>query len=120
MNKEELHNGIDIAAPEGTVVFPVKNGIVTDVYTSDTYGNCVKYKTEDGYEIMYAHLQKALVKKGKKIKVGEKIALVGSTGLSTGAHLHYTIEKNGELIDPLNFVSFPYSNEVKIELGLGD
>lgn len=116
LNKEELHNGIDIAAPEGTEAFAVKNGVVTNVYTSNTYGNCIKYKTEDGYEIMYAHLQKALVKKGDKIKAGEKIALVGNTGLSTGSHLHYTIEKEGQLINPIDFVSFPYSQEVKNEL----
>lgn len=66
---------------------------------------------------MYAHLQKQLVKKGEKVKAGEKIALVGSTGLSTGSHLHYTIEKDGQLIDPINFVSFPFSQEVKNELG---
>lgn len=67
---------------------------------------------------MYAHLKKALVKKGEKIKAGKKVALVGSTGLSTGPHLHYTIEKEGELINPIDFVSFPYSEEVKNELSL--
>lgn len=106
MNKEELHNGIDIGAADGSSVFSVKDGTVTDVFFSDTYGNCIKYVTYDGYLIMYAHLKKALVKKGDKVKMGDKIALIGSTGLSTGPHLHYSIEKDGELIDPINFVSF--------------
>ncbi len=59
---------------------------------------------------MYAHLNKALVKKDDKIEVNQKIGLVGSTGLSTGFHLHYTILKNGEYIDPINFVALPKAN----------
>lgn len=56
---------------------------------------------------MYAHLNKALVKKDDKIKINQKIGLVGNTGLSTGFHLHYTILKNGEYVDPINFVALP-------------
>lgn len=65
---------------------------------------------------MYAHLEKALVKKGEKIKSGQKVALVGNSGLSTGPHLHYTIEKDGVIINPIDFVSFPFTEEAKNEL----
>lgn len=79
-----------------------------DVYTSDSYGNCVKYVTNDGYEIIYAHLKESLVVQNQNIKQGEVIALVGSTGLATGAHLHYIIKKDDAFIDPIDYVDFPY------------
>lgn len=56
---------------------------------------------------MYAHLNKALVKKDDKLQANQQVGLVGSTGLSTGSHLHYTVIKNGEYIDPINFVGLP-------------
>lgn len=59
---------------------------------------------------MYAHLKEALVKKGDKIKANQKVGLIGSTGLSTGPHLHYTIKKDNEFIDPIDYVSLPKSS----------
>lgn len=91
----------------------VKNATVLDIFTSKTYGNCIKYITDDGYEITYAHLEKAIVQKDEKIKMGQKIGIVGNTGLSTGIHLHYIIEKNGELINPIFYVNYPYSEKIK-------
>lgn len=70
----------------------------------------MKYKTNDGYEITYAHLNKVLVNIDDKIKANEKIALVGNTGLSTGFHLHYIIQKDGQYLDPINFVSLKQLN----------
>ncbi|MDO4530340.1 MAG: M23 family metallopeptidase [Bacillota bacterium] len=101
--KWELHNGLDIAAAEGTEVLAVKSGVVTEVRTSATYGKLLQYETEDGYTVMYAHLSKVLVKKGEQIRQGQVVARSGNTGLSTGPHLHYSVWRNGELLDPLQF-----------------
>ena len=105
LHKQEIHDGVDIAVAEGTEVRAVKSGTVTEVRTSDTYGNLMKYETEDGYEVMYAHLSKVMVKEGEKIKQGQVVAKSGNTGLSTGPHLHYGIYQKGELVDPLPFLS---------------
>nr|WP_317357021.1 M23 family metallopeptidase [uncultured Tyzzerella sp.] len=113
LKKQEFHNGLDIGADENSPVYAVKSGIVTDVGSSNTYGIYIKYKTYDNYEIMYAHLNEALVEKDDKININEKIGLVGNTGLSTGFHLHYTILKNGEYVDPINFVALPKASYLK-------
>ena len=83
----------------------VRSGVVTEVRTSATYGKLVKYETEDGYEVMYAHLSEVCVKKGERIKQGQVVAKSGNTGLSTGPHLHYSIRKDGKLVDPQTFLS---------------
>ena len=105
LHKTELHNGIDIAAAKGTGVAAVKSGVVTRVRTSATYGKVVEYRTADGYDVMYAHLSEILVKEGEEIKQGQIIAKSGDTGLVTGPHLHYSVWKEGQLLDPLPFVT---------------
>lgn len=105
LHKQELHNGLDIAVAEGTDVVAVKSGTVTEVRTSATYGKLLKYETEDGYEVMYAHLSQVLVKKGEKIEQGQIVAKSGNTGLSTGPHLHYSLWQDGELLDPMEYLS---------------
>lgn len=115
LNRNELHNGIDIAVSENTDALAVRSGVVTYVGTSNTYGNLLKFKTEDGFTIMYAHLNKPLVRVGEKIKQGQKIAKTGNTGLSTGPHLHYSVWKGSMLIDPMQFVSLKYTKDVELE-----
>ena len=105
LHKTELHNGIDIAAAKGTGVAAVKSGVVTRVRTSATYGEVVEYRTADGYDVMYAHLSEILVQEGEEIKQGQIIAKSGDTGLVTGPHLHYSVWKEGQLLDPLPFVT---------------
>lgn len=105
LHRQELHNGLDIAVAEGTDVVAVKSGTVTEVRTSATYGKVLKYETKDGYAVMYAHLSEVLVKKGEKIRQGQVVAKSGNTGLSTGPHLHYSLWKEEELLDPLDFLS---------------
>lgn len=104
LEKAELHNGLDIAVPEGTGIAAVKSGIVTEVRNSATYGKLIRYETKDGYEVMYAHLSEVLAKVGEMVKQGQIIARSGNTGLSTGPHLHYSVWKDGELLDPLVFM----------------
>ncbi len=112
LRKKEIHDGIDISAKKNTEALAMLSGVVTEVSTSPTFGNLLKYKTNNGYIIMYAHLQKAKVKVGDKIKQGDTIALTGNTGLSTGPHLHLSVWKDGELIDPINFLELPHTDEV--------
>ncbi|WP_058485489.1 M23 family metallopeptidase [Defluviitalea phaphyphila] len=112
LNKEEFHKGIDIGAEEGSYIIAVKKGKVLEIKLSSTYGNILKYETEDGYVIIYAHCKDIFVKKDEFIEKGQIVASVGNTGgLSTGPHLHYEISKNGVLIDPINYVNLPVLKE---------
>lgn len=106
---------MDIACPVGTPVIAVENGAVTETGKSATYGNYMKYITDSGYEIMYAHLKKAMVKKGDTVKRNQTVALSGDTGLVTGAHLHYSIRRDGKLLDPMAFISLSWTQDVKKE-----
>ena len=115
LEREELHDGIDIAVAEGTEVAAVKSGVVTETRTSATLGRLVKFRTTDGYDVMYAHLSEILVKKGEEIRQGQAGARSGNTGLSTGPHLHYSVWKDGTLLDPLPFVTLRYTEEVRKE-----
>lgn len=104
LHKEELHDGVDIAVAEGTAVVAVKSGTVTRVRTSATYGHVLEYETEDGYQVMYAHLSETLAAEGERIRQGQVVAKSGNTGLTTGPHLHYSIRKDGTLLDPMQFL----------------
>lgn len=115
LNKSEFHNGLDIAVIDGTNVLAVKNGVVTETGNSKTYGNYIKYKTDGNYLIMYAHLQKVLLKKGDNVTIGQTVALSGHTGMVTGPHLHYTIWIGDELVNPMDYVNLPYTEDVKNE-----
>ena len=115
LQKEEVHDGLDIAVAEGTAVLAVKSGTVTEVRTSATYGKLMRYETEDGYEIFYAHLSEVLVKPGEQVKQGQVVAKSGNTGLSTGPHLHYGVYRNGEMLDPMELVTLSWTDSVKAE-----
>lgn len=115
LGREELHDGLDIAVAEGTNVAAVRSGVVTKVRTSKTLGKVVTFEVEGGYQVMYAHLSETLVKKGDKIRQGQTIAKSGNTGLSTGPHLHYSLWYKGTLLDPMEYVSLPYTGEVAAE-----
>lgn len=82
---------------------------------SQSFGNLVRYRTISGYEILYAHLKNIYVEVGEEIKQGQIIASSGNTGLSSGPHLHYTIWRNSELLDPIYFVDLPYTVIVEEE-----
>ena len=91
------------------------NGVVTKIRESDTYGLVLEYETNDGFRVQYAHLQKTLVKEGEKVRQGQAVAKSGNTGLSTGPHLHYSLWKDGILLDPMEYVDLPYTAEVTAE-----
>ena len=99
------HEGIDVSAPLGTAIEAPAAGVVTDVRWEDGYGNLLAI--DHGYGLMtrYAHCSKILVVRGQRVKRGDKIALVGATGIpSTGPHLHYEVWVNGKPVDPMKFV----------------
>lgn len=99
-----MHNGIDLAGNLGADIYSTANGIVTKAtYSPFGYGNFVLIKHANGYETRYAHLNEINVKEGDNVKKGDLIGFLGTTGLSTGPHLHYEVIKNGNSIDPLFF-----------------
>ncbi len=99
--KKRHHNGIDIAVPEGTNIHPVSPGKVIYSGYSKGYGNCVIVEHEDGIQTIYAHNSKNLVKVGDKVSKETVIALSGSTGRTTGPHLHFEVRKEGKPVNPL-------------------
>lgn len=100
----EFHNGIDIATRSGTPIRAAKEGMVFFAGWRDGYGNTVVIQHHDGYTSMYAHCLKIHVQKGDWVEKGDIISTVGSTGRSTGPHLHYTIMRHGTAINPLRFI----------------
>jgi len=98
-----FHGGVDMACPKGTKIHIPADGVVVKSGWNGGYGNYIKVKHGNGYETVYGHLSKVSVKKGQKIKKGDVIGKVGSTGRSTGAHLHYEIIKNKKRVNPERF-----------------
>ena len=98
------HTGLDIAAPTGTPIQTVADGTVTCASYNGAYGKLVKVSHGNGVETWYAHASKINVKVGQTVKAGDTIALVGSTGNSTGAHLHLEIRVNGTHVNPQNYL----------------
>ena len=98
------HTGLDIAATTGTPIKVVANGTVTFAAYSGSYGYLVKVDHGNGVETWYGHTSKMLVKEGQAVKAGDTIALVGSTGNSTGPHLHFEVRINGEHVNPQKYL----------------
>lgn len=99
------HSGIDIPAPTGTEIHAACGGEVAWAYHSSTAGNWVGIDHGNGLYTVYMHMSKILVTEGQQVQTGDVIGLVGSTGRSTGPHLHLSIRLNGEYVEPLNYVS---------------
>ena len=103
-DRKEFHRGIDICARMGAPVLAPANGIVSSITSDYGHGKMLTITHGNGLKTRYAHLSKILVKKGQQIKRGQKIALVGDTGRTTGPHLHYEVHLNGVPIDPLRYI----------------
>ena len=99
------HSGIDIGADEGTPIYAAVDGVVTVASSEGEYGKHIDITSNDVLT-RYAHCSKLLVKKGEKVKKGDKIALVGSTGNSTGPHLHFEIRRDDRTINPESILDF--------------
>ena len=102
--QKEFHKGIDISTRMNAPVIAPADGIVSSTGWNRGYGRVLKIEHGYGVETRYAHLQKILVKKGQHIKRGETVALVGSTGRSTGPHLHYEVHLNKVAVNPLRYI----------------
>lgn len=99
-----FHEGLDFSAETGTPIYAAAGGIVTTAERTPDYGNIVKVDHGSGLETRYAHASKLMVKVGDRVEKGQVVALVGSTGRSTGAHLHYEIRLNGNALDPRKYL----------------
>ncbi|PSL40019.1 murein DD-endopeptidase MepM/ murein hydrolase activator NlpD [Planomicrobium soli] len=99
------HNGIDIARPDGSAIKAADHGIVKAVGPAGTLGNHVIIDHQNGYETIYGHLKSIDVKKGQKVQAGTKLGKMGSTGRSTGIHLHFEISLDGKTKNPLDYIN---------------
>jgi murein DD-endopeptidase MepM/ murein hydrolase activator NlpD len=102
--KQAMHHGIDFAGKEGSDVLAVAAGVVTWVGSRTGYGELVEVSHGDGYVTRYAHNKKNLVEPGDVVRKGQAIAEMGSSGRSTGAHVHYEVFKHGRSVDPASYV----------------
>lgn len=107
--KTGVHTGIDLAAGYGSSIYAFAEGTVADAAYDNSYGYYVKLLHEDNFVTIYAHCSSLCVEAGDKVETGEKIALVGSTGDSTGNHLHFEMRKDNIRIDP-KYVLFADDN----------
>jgi len=109
---KKLHTGMDFTAPKGTEIYATGDGKIKKARRSRRgYGNHVIIDHGYGYQTLYAHMSKIIVRPGQKIKRGEVIGFVGNSGASVGPHLHYEVIKNGHKINPVNF----YYNDLSPE-----
>jgi len=101
----EFHPGIDFKGERGDAARCTADGRVVGAGWNGGYGNCVRIAHANGFETLYGHLSRITVHIGQKVTVGEKIGEIGSTGRSTGNHLHYEVRKNGKPVNPISYLS---------------
>ena len=99
-----FHTGIDIAAPMGSPIRAAMAGRVTQIGNDESWGNFIVISHHSGYRTFYAHMSVVRAKAGAYVETGERIGDVGSTGLSTGPHVHFTVYKNGVTVNPLSLL----------------
>lgn len=98
------HSGIDMACPQGTQIYAALAGTVTETGYNNIYGNYVVITHHSGYKTLYGHMSAILAVRGQAVNTNTCIGKVGSTGMSTGPHLHFTVFKNGSRVNPLNYL----------------
>ncbi len=109
----KMHTGVDWSAPSGTPIYAAGNGTVEKAGWESGYGKYVLLRHNNGYETAYAHMTAYArgVEEGKRVRQGQVIGFVGSTGLSTGSHVHYEIRVNGRFVDPMR-IKLPRGREL--------
>lgn len=105
LHVQQFHNGVDLASPTGTAIYAAYDGIVVAADYSSTMGNYVMIDHGGGLYTIYMHASKLYVKKDDVVARGNTIAAVGSTGRTTGPHLHFSVRLNGEYVSPWNYIS---------------
>lgn len=108
-----LHEGIDLGAPEGETIVAARDGVVTAAAYDDSSGNYVIISHGNGFSSAYLHMASYIVSVGDEVRAGDTVGYVGSTGASTGPHLHFSIYYNGESIDPAIYVDFSGSDSTE-------
>jgi murein DD-endopeptidase MepM/ murein hydrolase activator NlpD len=103
--EREFHKGVDIVAPSGTAVLATADGLVTTAARTTGYGKLVQLSHGFGLNTRYGHLSEIRVRPGARVKKGDVIGLVGSTGRSSGPHLHYEVMRAGRAVDPRQYLS---------------
>lgn len=109
LKTRSFHTGIDIGSPSGTPIVAFSDGVVLDAGNNNIYGNYVLLGHGAVYRTFYGHCSKLLVKTGDTVKLGQEIAKVGTTGLSTGPHLHFEVRKGKTRLDPAGLINFSAS-----------
>jgi len=99
--RNQFHNGLDIAAKQGTYVGAARDGVVAATGWMGGYGKAVIIVHDDGFKTLYGHLSQISIRQGAHVKAGQLVGRVGSTGFSTGPHLHFTLWRNERLINPM-------------------
>jgi murein DD-endopeptidase MepM/ murein hydrolase activator NlpD len=103
LRRHMMHDGVDFAGQIGTKIYAPGDGVVEQTSFTGGYGRVLTINHKFGYKTRYAHLYKILVKRGQKVKRGQVIATLGSSGLATGPHLHYEVHKDGVKVNPLHY-----------------
>ena len=119
--RSAMHAGIDLAGPVGTAIYATADGTVSTAgYNSGGYGNLIKIDHGKGIETRYGHLSSMAVREGQRVKRGELIGRMGSTGRSTGSHLHYEVRVDGRAVNPIPFMkSTDYLLAMQKRVGTG-
>ena len=105
--RREFHDGIDIAVPTGTPIVAPKDGYVIALGFSESFGYFVRLSHTNGYLSFYAHLYSISVELGEQVTQSQQIAYSGNTGMSTGPHLHFSIFRDGQFVNPIQYVTLP-------------
>lgn len=105
LGTQQFHNGVDLAAPSGTAIYAAYDGDVVAATYSGTMGNYIMIDHGSGLYTIYMHCSALYVSKGQTVVKGQNIAAVGSTGRSTGPHLHFSVRLNGSYVSPWNYIS---------------
>lgn len=113
--EQEFHTGLDIAVPVGTPVLSVRYATVYHIGNTPINGKYMRLRCDSGYHIVYAHLSEFKVDVNDRVAQGQKVALSGNTGQSTGPHLHYGISRNGQRLDPLSRVNLALTYSAALE-----
>jgi hypothetical protein len=115
--RARMHDGVDIAAPVGTQIHAAANGVVTRTGLSSSYGNFVEVAHADGMTTFYAHMSRtAGLKPGAAVSEGDVLGLVGSTGHSTGPHLHFEVRRAGEPLNPQDFMGRQFASAADLPI----
>lgn len=99
--KQDFHKGLDIASAQGTPIHVVSSGTVLETGSSKSYGNFIIVRHSEHFQTAYCHCEKIIAQEGDRVRQGERIATVGSTGISTGPHLHFEVRVDGKRANPL-------------------